>query len=280
VVVRGTIFASQGAIGGWAIGSNYLQSTTYVLGTSGTRLNSDGTGQIGGITIYSQGLGAGSTAYNTGDGAWIGRDGKFSLRAASGSSLTFDGSRLKAQNADASRLLDLGATGAESVLKVGSALDIKANGSATFAGALNAASGTFSGVLTADAIAAVSTINIAGNAVGVTSSAAGLNLASTNVSVPSGVTAKVTAISVKRFKQGPGPYGALSHSLSINGNSVTTPVPNGFYQTNVDTYINFSSHSTLSHSIDVVGPAVVTASASFNSSPSSDINVILFATWR
>lgn len=51
VVVRGTIFASQGAIGGWNIGSNYLQSTTYVLGESGTRLNSDGTGQIGGVRI-------------------------------------------------------------------------------------------------------------------------------------------------------------------------------------------------------------------------------------
>lgn len=165
VVVRGTVFASQGAIGGWNVGSNYLQSTTYVLGGIGTRLNSDGTGQIGGVTIYSQGLGAGSTAYNTGDGAWLGRDGKFSLRAASGSSLTFDGSRLKAQNADASRLLDLGATGAESVLKVGAALDIKADGSATFAGALNAASGTFSGTLTADAINAVDTINLAGNAV-------------------------------------------------------------------------------------------------------------------
>jgi hypothetical protein len=51
VVVRGTIFASQGAIGGWTIGSNYLQSNSYVLGESGTRLNSDGTGQIGGVRV-------------------------------------------------------------------------------------------------------------------------------------------------------------------------------------------------------------------------------------
>lgn len=51
VVVRGTIFASQGAIGGWNIGANYLQSTTYALGTAGTRLNSDGTGQIGGVRV-------------------------------------------------------------------------------------------------------------------------------------------------------------------------------------------------------------------------------------
>jgi hypothetical protein len=51
VTVRGTIFASLGAIGGWTIAANYLQSTTYGLGTSGTRLNSDGTGQIGGVRI-------------------------------------------------------------------------------------------------------------------------------------------------------------------------------------------------------------------------------------
>lgn len=134
VVVRGTIFASQGAIGGWTIGSNYLQSTTYVLGTSGTRLNSDGTGQIGGITIYAQGLGAGSTAYDTGNGAWIGRDGKFSLKSAT-NSLKWDGSTLQI------------------------------NGGGTFSGALSAATGTFSGSLTASAVNAVNTINLAGNAV-------------------------------------------------------------------------------------------------------------------
>lgn len=96
VVVRGTIFASQGAIGGWTIGSNYLQSNTYALGSTGTRLNSDGTGQIGGITIYPEGLGAGSSAYNTGAGSWIGRDGRVSLRNASGSNyLRWDGSSLQ-----------------------------------------------------------------------------------------------------------------------------------------------------------------------------------------
>ena len=155
VVVRGTILAGAGTIGGWNIGSNFLQSTTYAAGEFGTRLNSDGTGQIGGISIYAQGLGAGSTAYNTGNGAWIGRDGKFSLRHSSGSIVTFDGSGVfRAQNADASRLLDLGATGSESALKVGAALDIKADGTATFGGTLTAA-----------AIEAVNTINIAGEAV-------------------------------------------------------------------------------------------------------------------
>lgn len=68
VVVRGTIFASQGAIGGWTIGSNYLQSTTYALGTSGTRLNSDGTGQIGGVTVMSDALQ--STNFVAGSAGW------------------------------------------------------------------------------------------------------------------------------------------------------------------------------------------------------------------
>lgn len=145
VVVRGTIFASQGAIGGWNIGSNYLQSTTYVLGTSGTRFNSDGTGQIGGITIYSEGLGAGSTAYDTGNGAWIGRDGKFSLKSAT-SSLKWDGYTLQI-NGGGTFSGDLSAA------------------TGTFAGALSAATGTFSGTLTASAVNAVNTINLAGQAV-------------------------------------------------------------------------------------------------------------------
>jgi len=152
VVVRGTIFASQGAIGGWTIGSNYLQSTTYVLGTSGTRFNSDGTGQIGGVTIYSQGLGAGSTAYDTGAGAWIGRDGRFSLRNAGGTQyLRWDGTALQIS----------GALQAATGTFAGSL----SAATGTFSGALSAATGTFSGSLTADAVNAVNTINLAGQAV-------------------------------------------------------------------------------------------------------------------
>lgn len=152
VVVRGTIFASQGAIGGWTIGSNYLQSTTYALGTSGTRLNSDGTGQIGGITIYSEGLGAGSTAYDTGAGAWIGRDGRLSLRNSSGTQyLKWDGSSLQIS----------GALQAATGTFAGSL----SAATGTFSGALSAATGTFSGSLTASAVNAVNTINLAGQAV-------------------------------------------------------------------------------------------------------------------
>jgi hypothetical protein len=122
-VVRGTIFAAQGLIGGWTIGANYLQSNTYALGTSGTRLNADGTGQIGGVTIYAQGLGAGSSAFNTGPGVWLGRDGRFSLRNAAGTRyLTWDTATLNFSG----NLV--GASG-------------------TFSGSLQAATGSFSGTL-------------------------------------------------------------------------------------------------------------------------------------
>ncbi len=143
--VRGAIFAGQGTVGGWTIGSNYLQSGTYALGTSGTRFNSDGTGQIGGITIYAQGIGAGSTAYDLGNGSWLGRDGKLSLKSST-NFLKWDGESLSVSGSL------IAATG-------------------TFSGQLSAATGTFSGALTANAINAVNTINLAGNAVTVPVSA-------------------------------------------------------------------------------------------------------------
>lgn len=68
VVVRGTIIASQGQIGGSTIGANYVRSTNYVLNTSGWNLNSDGTGQIGGFTIASDHIK--SSNYVAGSAGW------------------------------------------------------------------------------------------------------------------------------------------------------------------------------------------------------------------
>lgn len=48
VVVRGTVFASQGAIGGSFIGATYVQSTNWVNMSTGWRLNSDGSFQLNG----------------------------------------------------------------------------------------------------------------------------------------------------------------------------------------------------------------------------------------
>lgn len=83
---------------------------------------------------------------------------------------------VKAYHSSGANQFDLTATGTTPVLKIGSALSILGNGTAsyagalsaasgTFAGALTAATGTFSGSLTADAVNAVSTINLADNAV-------------------------------------------------------------------------------------------------------------------
>lgn len=128
VVVRGTVYATAGTVGGWIIGSTEIRSSNYVAGAQGVRLGSGG--------------------------------------------------QVEMRSADSQRVLDLQAAGSAPVLKV-PGLEARADGSATFGGALQAASGTFSGdlqaaggtfkgTLTADAVNAVQEVNIAGNAVSVT----------------------------------------------------------------------------------------------------------------
>jgi hypothetical protein len=110
VVVRGTIFAGQGSIGGWTIGPNYLQSTNYALGTSGTRLNSDGTGQIGGLTVGS------NFVQNTG---FVDFQNGFSLGS---------NGRILAYSNSGQNILDTAATGLQVLLRAGTGFDLRANG--------------------------------------------------------------------------------------------------------------------------------------------------------
>jgi hypothetical protein len=56
---------------------------------------------------------------------------------------------LEFRNSDNTRILYLNASGSQSVLRVGSALNIQADGTAFFAGSLSAATGTFAGSLSA-----------------------------------------------------------------------------------------------------------------------------------
>lgn len=109
----------------------HIQSTGYVTGSDGWRINGDGTaefsgvvvrgtvyanaGLIGGITIASNAVRAGQTAYNTGSGFHLGSDGRFSLGNSAGNRLTWDGTNLNVV------------------------------GGGTFSGALSAATGTFAG---------------------------------------------------------------------------------------------------------------------------------------
>lgn len=68
----------------------------------------------------------------------------------------------------------------------------------TFAGALAAATGSFSGVLTAGAVNAVTTINIAGNAVSANASVGGTaETISTSVTVPAGETFQILGIGIQ-----------------------------------------------------------------------------------
>lgn len=46
VIVRGTVYATSGAVGGWSIGSNYLRSSNYQAGVRGVHLGSDGSVEI------------------------------------------------------------------------------------------------------------------------------------------------------------------------------------------------------------------------------------------
>lgn len=127
-----SVSAAKLTAGSIAVGQ-YIQSASYVPGSWGWRINGDGTaefsgvvvrgtvyataGQIGGITIASNAVRAGQTAFDTGSGFFLGAGGTFSLGNGSGSKLTWDGTSLNIV------------------------------GGGTFSGALSAATGTFTGTV-------------------------------------------------------------------------------------------------------------------------------------
>ena len=121
--------AGDGTIGGNLKSSNYVAGTSgWIVTPAGAAEFSDATvrgtvyataGQIGGITIASNAVRAGQSAFNTGSGFYLGADGRFSLGSSSGNKLTWDGSELNVV------------------------------GGGTFSGALSAATGTFVGNVSA-----------------------------------------------------------------------------------------------------------------------------------
>lgn len=173
--------------GSIAVGQ-HIQSSGFVSGTSGWRINGDGTaefanavvrggvfanyGAISGIAIDQDGLR--TAPYGVGHGFYLGNDGRFSL----GSALTWSGTKLNIQGDATFSGALAAATGTfkgELSAATGTFKGELSAATGTFKGSLQAASGSFSGTLTADAINAVNTINIAGNAVTVP---AGAKLAS------------------------------------------------------------------------------------------------------
>ena len=184
---------TAGSIG---VGS-YISSTAYTAGSAGWRINADGTaelanavvrgwvyatyGQIGGITVASNAVRAGQTAYNTGTGFYLGANGTFSLGNSEGNRLTWDGANLNVVGGGTFSGALSAATGSFAgslSAATGSFSGSLSAATGSFAGSLSAATGTFSGILTASAVNAVNTINIAGDAVTVPASA---RLASTVV---------------------------------------------------------------------------------------------------
>lgn len=156
-ITAASINVSQLVAGSMAVGA-YAQSTGFVSGSSGWRISGNGAaefsgvvargtiiataGSIGGNAIDSTGMQ--SPGYSAGSTGWrLDTTGLIRAFASAGA-----------------RVLDMAASGTSPVLKVGSALEVLANGSATFAGALAAATGSFAGSLTA-ATGTLGTLTIA-----------------------------------------------------------------------------------------------------------------------
>ena len=154
---------TAGAIG---VGS-YIQSTAFTAGSAGWKINADGTaelanavvrggvyatyGSIGGITIASNAVRAGQTAYDTGTGFYLGSNGTFSIGNSAGAKLTWNGTTL-------------GVVG-----------DITGS-SGTFTGSITGASGTFSGTINTVSAASGARMEIKNNVIKVYDSAGTLRV--------------------------------------------------------------------------------------------------------
>jgi len=247
-------------IGSWIASSNYAS------GTQGWAINSNGTaefsgvivrgtvyasaGEIGGVTVASNAIRSGQTAFNTGQGFYLASSGKMSVGNSEGSRLTWDGEKLIIRNSDASRLLDLGATGTSSVIKISDALDIKADGTAVFSGSLSSASGTFSGSLTAQAVNAVNTINLAGQSITVPQYLTAENGSSNqydltmNYLIPSTENESYSVYILVTWQQNQ----TIGFELSIDGENILTyPDARGASHMCVATVVNLESN--MNHAI-------------------------------
>jgi len=159
VIVRGTVYATAGQIGGITIDGDGIRSSNFNAAGTGFRLRSNGDADIAGTIRASAGTIGGnvigptfirSSSYAAGSSGWnlnsdgTGQIGGIYMGNGALSSTNWNGDRIGwAITADGNIFVNSG----------------------IFGGALRAASGTFSGQLTAAAINAVQTVNIAGNAV-------------------------------------------------------------------------------------------------------------------
>lgn len=127
----------------------YIQSSNFLSGTSGWRINADGTAEMQNATlrgtIYAN---AGLIGGNVIDQYGIRTPVTYTNATQTGFYIGSEG-RILASNPTSNTVFDTFAVGDQAVLRVGAGLELRANGKAYFGGQLNAASGTFRGALSA-----------------------------------------------------------------------------------------------------------------------------------
>jgi len=140
-ILRGSVYAGAGSIGGVLIASGGIQSSNWVSGVSGYRFDYLGDANFNSVSIRGDIKGGAFTGY-----AWP---------ASGGTGFFLGPGGLLLGNFNDGRYFQVTAGGdvyASQFSIVG--------GVATFAGTISAANGTFSGTLTAGAVNAVTTVNI------------------------------------------------------------------------------------------------------------------------
>lgn len=166
VTVRGTVFASEGQIGGSQITATRIQSNTFTLDGAGWRLNSDGTGQIGGFRVT--GTGIESVGFVAGSSGWrLLQNGTFEANtgtfrgAVSGSQFTTGAFTSFAWPAIGQNGTYLGPSGLRiGNLNDGRYFEVLANGNIAAPGFT-----VVDGVLTINQANVISTLNLQGQAV-------------------------------------------------------------------------------------------------------------------
>lgn len=233
----------------------YIQSSNYSPGVSGFRLNADGSaemqnvtargtvyaasGAIGGVVLDNNHIRAGKAANALGSGFWLGANGNAYFGNSSGQRMEYVDGRLIVRDGQANESwFDFGASGASTILKVRDKLLINSDGSAYFAGTLSAANGTFSGSLTASAINAVNTINIAGNAV--------------TVPVGSAANGSIPSHNIYMNEAGPIFLTITANVIALSGGPSTT--------VDLDTYVDGAQRTRASISLSGGFSGSVTAS--------------------
>lgn len=140
----------------------YIQSSNYIAGTQGFRINANGSAEFSNIvargTVFATDgeftgtvkagttiLGGTATTFSVGTGLFAGLDSatyKFRVGDPTGARLEWTGSHIYSQNADATKLINMGATDENPAIKFGTQFQVTGAGAATFSGSVDVKSAT------------------------------------------------------------------------------------------------------------------------------------------